>query len=138
MTTQSTGHAPLLTQQDYTDGGSFYWRVATIDADLNRGDWSTPKTIALIRTLQLNAYGSLYRGQLSTLTVFTRTSKGTLPGVSIRVWGAGLKARTAKTNSAGRLTLRFTPPRKGTLYIRASKAGFRTTTMTLPVRILRR
>jgi hypothetical protein len=137
VTTQSTAHAPLLTQRDYTDGGTFYWRVATIDADLNRGDWSAPRSISLIRTLQLNAYGALYRGRPSTLTVFTRTSKGPVAGAAVRVWGAGLKARTVKTNAKGQVTLRFTPRRKGALYVRATKAGFRTTTVKLTVGVLK-
>jgi hypothetical protein len=137
VTVQNTNYAPLLKHPTYIEGGPLYWRVAVVDADLNRGDYSPAQLVGLIRTMRLQAFGSLWKGRPGVLTVFTRTSTSGIPGVNIRVWGAGLSPRVKKTNSMGRVEFKLTPRRKGTMYVRATKAGYRTASTTLPVRVLR-
>jgi len=137
VTTQSTAYAPLLKHPAYIDGGSLYWRVAMVDADSNRGDYSPAQPVGLIRTMRMQVMGTLWRRRQSTLLVLTRTSTKGIPGVKVRVWGAGLTARVKKTTSDGRVEFRLTPKRKGTVYIRATKAGYRTATAKVAVRVLR-
>ena len=43
-------------------------------------------------------------------------------------------AAGAKTNSLGRVEFKLKPPKKGTIYIRATKAGYNTATATVTVR----
>ena len=137
VTVQNTNYAPLLKHPAYIDGGPLYWRVAVVDADANRGDYSPAQLVGLIRTMRLQAYGVLYKRRPGVLTVFTRTSASGIPGVNIRVWGAGLSPRVKKTTSMGRAEFKLTPRRKGTIYVRATKAGYRTASTKLPVRVLR-
>ena len=108
-----------------------------MDADANRGDYSPAQLVGLIRTMRLQAYGVLYKRRSGVLTVFTRSSTTGIPGVNVRVWGAGLSPRVKKTNSMGNAEFKLTPRRKGTLYVRATKAGYRTASTTLPVRVHR-
>ncbi len=92
MTTEATNHAPLLSQRDYTDGGKLYWRVAAVDADANVGDFSPVQQFGLDQPLRLRTLGSPVRGRTGNLTVIATTSLDPIPGVSVRIWGAGLKA----------------------------------------------
>jgi len=137
VNTQGTSYAPLLKLPAYIDGGPLYWRVAVVDADANRGDYSAAQLVGLIRTMRMQAMGTLWKRRKSTLLVLTRTSTKGIPGVSVRVWGAGLTARVKKTTSDGRVEFRLTPRRKGTVYIRATKAGYRVATARVAVRVLR-
>ncbi len=138
LLTQAPNHAPLLTQRDYMDGGTFYWRVAAIDADGNVGDYTATQQIATTQRIRLATYGSPLAKRRSTIIVTTRTSRAAIGGVKIRVWGAGLKARTYKTKADGRVTFTLTPRKRGRLYIRAAKPGFFTTQTSVVVRVLRR
>jgi hypothetical protein len=137
VTTQSTSYAPLLKHIAYVDGGPLYWRVAMVDADANRGDYSPAQLVGLIRTMRMQAMGALWKKRPSTLMVLARTSTKGIPGVKVRVWGAGLKARVKKTTSDGRVQFKLTPRKKGVIYVRATKAGYRTATAKVAVKVLR-
>ncbi len=132
--TQAPNHAPVLTQRDYMDGGTFYWRVAAIDADGNIGDYSPTQQVATTQRIRLSAYGSPYVRRKTTIIVSTRTSRGPIAGVNVRLWGAGLRARTKRTAADGRVTFGITPRKRGRIYLRATKAGYFTTQTSIPVR----
>jgi hypothetical protein len=46
-TTEGPTVAPTLNQGGYAKGGTFYWRVAAVDADGNRGNFSPTRTFRL-------------------------------------------------------------------------------------------
>jgi hypothetical protein len=137
VTTQGTSYAPRLTHPAYVDGGPLYWRVAMVDADSNRGDYSPAQLVGLIRTMRMQAMGALWKKRPSNLMVWTRTSTKGIPGVKVRVWGAGLSPRTKKTASDGRISFKLTPRKKGVIYVRATKPGYRTATAKVTVKVLR-
>lgn len=134
MTTQAPNHAPLLIQRDYVDGGRLFWRVAAVDADANIGDYSPVVEFGIARTLKLRTLGSLVRNRSSQLVVTATASYDAIPGVAVKIWGAGIRPRTAKTNASGRVIFKLRPPKKGAIYIRATKSGFKTATMKVTVR----
>ena len=138
LLTQAPNHAPLMTQRDYLDGGTFYWRVAAIDADGNVGDYTATQQITTTQRMRLAAYGTPILRRESTLIVTTRTSRAAIGGVSVRIWCAGITARTKKTRADGRVTFSFKPRKRGRIYVRATKAGFYTASTSIAVRVLRR
>jgi hypothetical protein len=137
LLTQAPNHAPLLTQRDYLDGGTFFWRVAAIDADGNVGDYTGTQQITTTRRMRLTTYGTPVRKRRSTIIVSTRTSRAAIGGVRVRLWGAGVTARTKTTRADGRVTFSITPRRRGRIYVRATKAGFYTAQTSVAVRVLR-
>ena len=137
MTTEATNHAPLLSQREYSDGGKLYWRVAAVDADANVGDFSPVQQFGLDQPLRLRTLGSAVRGRAGQLTIIATTRLDPIPGVSVRVWGAGLTARTVKTKANGRVVIKLKPKKKGVIYFRGTKAGFKTTTIKVTVRVVR-
>jgi hypothetical protein len=132
--TETTSHAPLLTQQAYADGGQLFWRVAAVDADGNVGDWSPVQAFGISRPIRLTIYGSPVRGRKTKMMVLTAAGLDPIPGVSIRIWGAGLKARTVKTKATGRAAFIVRPRKRGTIWLRATKAGFKPATTAIRVR----
>ena len=52
---ESTVLAPTLTPNQYTEGGSLFWRIATVDGDGNQGAWSTPQTLTLPQRIHASA-----------------------------------------------------------------------------------
>ncbi len=134
ITTEVPVYAPLLTQHDYVDGGVLYWRVAAIDSDDNMGDYSPVKQVGLLQTMRVRAQGFLMRGRQSTLVVSATWVTHPVKGAKIRIWGAGLSPRVKATNSAGKVSFTLRPRKRGKLYIRATKPGFRTYSMNVVVR----
>lgn len=70
-------------------------------------------------------------------TLFSALSTPTrhaVAGVRVRIWGAGVSARSLVTGRRGRVTFRVRPSARGPIYIRSSKPGFTTTTRVLRVR----
>jgi large repetitive protein len=123
-TTQAPNYAPLMTQPAYTGGGRFYWRVAAMDVDNNTGDWSKPQEFALPQTLRLRANAFPIRGRKGPVMVTVMSSRGPVAAASIRLWGAGLRARVQRTDAQGRVTFTVTPRKRGRIYVAATKAGY--------------
>ena len=51
--TDQSSYTPVLTQQDFIDGGVMYWRVAVIDPDGNVGAFSKAKKFTLLARMQV-------------------------------------------------------------------------------------
>jgi len=134
VTTQAPNHAPYLLQRDYVDGGRLFWRVAALDADANLGDFSPVGEFGIAQTLRLRTLGTPNKGRKAPFTVIATAKFTGVPGVRVKIWGAGLTARSAKTNASGRVTFNIKPRRKGTIYVRATKIGFKTATTKVAVR----
>ena len=47
-----------------------------------------------------------------------------MAGATVKVSGAGIKARKGKTNRKGKVTFKIKPRKKGRLTFKATKAGY--------------
>ncbi len=61
-TTDQSSYTPLLTQQDFIDGGVLYWRVAVIDPDSNTGAFSKAKKFTILARMQVAISGQGGKG----------------------------------------------------------------------------
>jgi len=133
--TDNTSYAPTMTQYGYTAGGTLYWRVAGVDEDRNQGDWSQMQVIRLLPKLRLTVVGSPRRRHASTVRAYVVDGRGQrLSRVLVRLSGAGIKARVARTTRSGTATFKVKPRKRGKLTFRATKAGYQTAYGTLRVR----
>ena len=124
FTTQNTTAAPLLTSGTYVEGGPLFWHVKAVDADGNQGAWSQAIPLTLPLHMHLSVSGSVAKGTTTTLKVFARTATGkAISGVSVKVSGVGLKAKTVKTGAGGAASFKVKPTKKGTITFAASKTG---------------
>ena len=60
--TDQASYTPVLTQQDFLDGGVMYWRVAVIDPDGNVGAFSKAKKFTLLARMQVQFTGQQAHG----------------------------------------------------------------------------
>ena len=54
-------------------------------------------------------------------------------GATVKVSGAGIKARKAKTNGKGKVSFKIKPRKKGRLTFKATKAGYTAGSLTMRV-----
>ncbi|HXV32674.1 MAG TPA: hypothetical protein VD769_01595 [Gaiellaceae bacterium] len=143
-TTQTTAHAPLLNTTVYTAGGTFYWRVAMIDADLNLGDFTGIRSFTLpaipppddgggddppvVQRFKVTSTGYPARRKTKTITLTVRNASfQPVAGARVRVSGAGVKIVTKRTGLTGKVSFRVRATRyPGKVTFRISKAGFTT------------
>jgi hypothetical protein len=135
--TDNTSYAPLLRYLGYRslNTGRLYWRVAAVDEGNNVGDYTQPQLISRHPRMEITIRGSVKRGRRSTITIVVSNFEtgGGIPRATVRVAGAGIKARRVRTDLFG--TARFAlRPRRGVLRISATKAGYRSATASLRVR----
>jgi large repetitive protein len=125
VTTDNTSYAPVMTHPFYANGGTFYWRVAGRDKSFNLGDWSAAGRIDVAQRLKVAVNRPVLRRRWNriTVTVSNPTNKR-VAGATVRLSGAGLKARKAKTNRKGQVSFRLRPRKKGRLLFSATKAGY--------------
>src|SRR5215216_4054249 len=116
--TQTTNHAPLLTQTSYGNGGTYYWRVAFLDEANDLGDFSAPQSFALPKLLRLSAFGSPQKGVYGDISVtVTNAVRNPVRYANACVSGAGISKRCKKTSSTGRATFRVKPTRYRKVYV---------------------
>ena len=136
--TDNTSYAPLLRYLGYRtlDTGHLYWRVAAIDEGDNIGDYTQPKLITRAPRMEIMVRGSAKHGKRSTLTITVSNLEtgGGLQGVTVRVAGAGMRARRLRTNGFGMVRLAVRPSRRGALTITATKRGYRKASLRVTVR----
>jgi hypothetical protein len=150
-TTQTTAHAPLLTSTVYTAGGTFYWRVAMIDADQNLGDFTAIRSFTLppipppddgddgppvLQKFKVTSTGYPVRNRAKTITVTVRNSSfQPVAGAKVRVSGAGAAIVTKTTGPTGKVTFKVRAKRyPGKVTFRITKAGFTTLSHVKTVR----
>ena len=125
VSTDNTSYAPALTDIAYLNGGQLWWRVAGVDSDGNVGDFSRAQGISLLPKMKLKVSGKLKRKRTSVVTARVTNASGTwMTRVSVRVSGAGLRARTKATNVVGNASFRLRPTKKGRVLFRATKKGY--------------
>jgi hypothetical protein len=127
-TTDQASYTPLLTEQDFIDGGAMYWRVAVIDPDANVGAYSKGKKFTLLARMQVQMTGQPPKGTRAVVTVTVVNAKGKpLKKASVKLLGAGVKTKAKKTNKKGIVTFSIKPTRAGNLTASATlklyKAG---------------
>jgi hypothetical protein len=141
--TENTDFAPGLTASPYGAGGTFYWRVATIDTRNNVGDFTQARTFDLqasgggttARKLFVRAVGRARFKKRTRLVVVARDATGApVPGARVRLWGGGLRARTKATSPAGKATFYVRPTRRSSIALRATKTGFLPASLLIRVR----
>ncbi len=135
VTTDNTSYAPLLTHPYYVNGGSFYWRVAARDKAFNIGDWTQAQRIDIAQRLRVAVNRSPQRRRTTRVLVtvsdptFKRVARAT-----VRVSGAGLRPRSARTNRLGQVSFKLRPKKRGRLLFTATKQGFAPGTLSMRVR----
>jgi hypothetical protein len=144
-TTDNTAFASAFTSSSYAAGGTFYWRVAAIDADRNQGDWTATQTFSLPalttapppspKAFRLTSQGRLCKNRYRTVYIYAKDSVTLLPvaNASARASGPGVLS-TKLTGSGGRATFRLKPTRLGRVTFRVSKSGYTTAYLYEPVR----
>jgi hypothetical protein len=133
-TTDEPLYTPLLTQQDFTDGGLLYWRVAAIDPDGNVGGYSRPVKLTLLARMNLTAGGPPARKTRGLFTVTVTMPNGKpLKAAKVRIAGAGISSITRITNKKGIATFTIKPLKKGSIGIRGTKNKYRTALLTVPI-----
>ena len=135
VTTDNTSYAPVLTHPFYVMGGSFYWRVAGRDKGFNLGDWTQAQRIDISQRLRVAVNRAVPRRRWTRVRVtVSDPALKRIAGASVRVSGAGLRPRSAKTNGSGQVSFRLRPRKRGRLLFSASKPGFASGTLSMRVR----
>jgi hypothetical protein len=135
VTTDNTSYAPTLTTFLYKSGGTFWWRVAAMDKGSNVGDWTQAQRIDILKRLSVVASGRPVRRRWARIRVtVTDSSRKAVAGAYVRVSGAGIRAKRARTNRLGRVTFRLRPTKRGRLVFTATKAGFGPGVLSLRIR----
>ncbi len=131
-------YAPVLTSPQYVKGGNLYWRVAMVDETGNVGEMSPGQSIYLPQQLKVTALGALKRKKSGRLVITVLDPKRNgVAGAKVVITGAGLRKKTVKTNSQGKVTVKLKPTKKGSVKIAVSRTGkpaFRSTSITITVR----
>jgi hypothetical protein len=139
-TTDNTGFASLFSSSPYAAGGTFYWRVAAVDADRNQGDWTAAQSFSLPplttassstggdKTFLLSSQGRLVKNRYRTVYIYAKDAS-TLGGVQnavVRASGAGVTLTLKLTNSNGVASFRLKPTKLRRVEFRVSKSGYTT------------
>jgi hypothetical protein len=132
--TDQSSYTPLLTQQDFIDGGAMYWRVAVVDPDGNIGAFSKPKKFTLLARMQVQLGGQPPHGQRGVVTVTVLNAKGKpVKGAAVRLRGAGVNTPSRRSNAKGVVLFSVRPTRAGNLAATATKKLFKIGTMVVAV-----
>ena len=135
VTTDNTSYAPVMTHPFYANGGTFYWRVVGRDKGFNLGDWSQARQIDIAQRLRVAVNRPVMRKRWNRITVtVSDPANKPVARALVRVSGAGVKARRARTNSKGKVSFRVRPRKKGRLLFSATKAGCAAGALSMRVR----
>jgi hypothetical protein len=128
-TTDQASYTPALTQQDFVDGGTMYWRVAVIDPDGNVGAFSKAKKFTLLKRLQVQFTGQQPHGVATVVVVSVLNAQGKpVKGAVVHLKGAGINTKNKKTDAKGLASFAVKATRVGTLTATATKKLFKPAT----------
>ena len=120
--TDQSSYTPVLSQQDFVDGGAMYWRVAVVDPDGNVGAFSKAKKFTLLARMQVTIGNQPPHGQPGSVVITVVNAKGKpIKGVAVKLRGAGVKTGTHRTNKKGIATFAVKPTKTGNLTATATK-----------------
>jgi hypothetical protein len=135
VVTDLSSYAPLLLRPQYETGGTLYWRVAGVDEERNVGAFTQIQQIRLAERMRLSVNSRPVRGRLSRVVVTLKSAAGEpVRGATVRATGAGVARRAARTGRTGKAILRLRLSRRGTLVLRATRAGFQPATYSIKIR----
>jgi hypothetical protein len=135
VTTDNTSYAPVMTHPAYVARVPLFWRVAAMDEGNNVGDYIPAQTIGAAKRMRLTSRGRAIRGRSTVVSITVRALPGgPLKGVTVRVSGAGVRPRAARTNRVGRARFTIRPTRRGKISFRATKAGYTPAVLSTRVR----
>ena len=133
-TTDQSSYTPLLTQQEFLDGGALYWRVAVVDPDGNTGAFSKAKKFTILARMQVAISGQGGKGSPADVTVTVTNAKGKpVKGAAVKLQGAGVKTKAKKTNKKGVVIFKVKPTRAGNLVATATKKLFKVGTSVVQI-----
>jgi len=88
-----------------------------------------------VKRMRLSARGKLVRGRSKAVSLtVTGPSGGPVNGATVRVSGAGVRPRAARTNRAGKVRFTIRVRRRGTITYTATKAGYQPAVLKTRVR----
>jgi hypothetical protein len=143
--TDNPAFAPTMVSSTYTNGGTFYWRVAAQDAGNVLGDWSpvhsfdlSPITSPLpaLNKFKLAASGTLYKNRLRTVTITVKNLSTLSPvsGAVVKASGCGVSA-TKITGSTGVAKFSLKPTKTGYVTFKVTRTGYTAASITRRVRL---
>jgi hypothetical protein len=131
--TDNTSYAPQLLLASYLNGGTFWWKVAAMDEDLNLGDFTRPQSFSLkkgpaavrvTQKLTLSAKGRLKARKLRRLVVTVKAGARPIAGAQVRAYGMGVVTKWRKTGRKGQVVFKLKPKAKGFMFFQARKTGY--------------
>jgi hypothetical protein len=133
--TDNTSFAPALLHISYVQGGTFWWRVAAQDEDMNLGDFtrahsftikkgSSATTPQTTQRLRLSMRGRLLAKRLRRVVVTVKAGARPMAGARVRAFGVGVVTRWRTTNRYGKVTFRVRPKARGVMVFQATKRGY--------------
>jgi hypothetical protein len=132
--TDQSSYTPLLTQQDFIDGGVMYWRVASIDPDGNIGAFSKPKKFTTLARMAVTLSGTPPKGQRAVVTITVVDAKSKpVKKASVKLRGAGVKTGAHKTNKKGIVTFSIKPTKAANLVVTVNKKLYKVATTSIAV-----
>jgi hypothetical protein len=132
-TTDNTSYAPSLANPSFLNGGTLYWRVASLDEGNTLGGW-TSGTFSLPKTIKVTLSGNLRRGRKGAVRVKVTDSRGRkVRKAQVRVKGAGVKVPARRTSAKGMTVFKLRPRRAGKLTFQVTRGGFRAGSAVLKV-----
>jgi hypothetical protein len=133
ITTDNTSYAPKLTSRGYADGGTLYWRVASIDEGGNVGGYTTG-TFSLPKRIKVVVKGALRHRVRTSVSVKVTDARGrSIRKAKVRVSGGGIRIQAKRTTKRGTIVFRLRPGRRGNVTFVASKGGYRSGSATVKV-----
>jgi hypothetical protein len=143
--TDNTSFAPSLLLPGYLQGGTFWWKVAAVDDDLNLGDFTRAHSFVLAKSvtgagpqttqrLRLTSKGRLVAKRLRRVVVTVKAGARPVRAARVRAFGVGVVTRWRTTNRYGRVTFRLKPKAKGVMFFQATKKGYLAATSRVRVR----
>lgn len=133
--TDNPTFAPTLNSTSYANGGSFYWRVASLDSDGNVGDWaartfdlpalSVPSTV--LNHFKVSTQGKLVKNRSRSyyVTVKNVDTLAAVYGATVKASGAGVSS-TKITNINGVASFTLKPTKLGTVTFKITRSGYAT------------
>jgi len=141
--TDNTSFAPQLTHAGYLLGGTFWWKVAAQDEDLNLGDFTRPQSFTLKKSgdgvqttqaLRVSSKGRLKAKRLRRVVVTVKAGGRAVSGARVRAFGPGVVTKWRGTNRRGQVVFRLKPKAKGFVFFQAMKRGYLTGSSRVKVR----
>jgi hypothetical protein len=137
--TDNPTFAPTLNSFSYTSGGSFYWRVAAVDADGNVGDFATrtfdlpalTTAPAVLKNFSVSTKGSFVKNRYRSVYVYVKdaASSVAVANATVRLSGCGVLV-TKVTGPAGAVKFYKKVTKTGTATFRISRSGYNTKSIT--------